>query len=145
MTPIDELHAAAEKLKSRVKDASPGPWDSMAHTHMEDGCRCLSCWEASGWVFTHTKTCDETELAQRNREAADCNVDVMSFEDAEYAITVHPGVGAALAELLAAATRLAAAYPEMAHDHDRPACDDYACDVMGAALAVARAILGSQP
>ena len=39
----------------------------------------------------------------------------------------------------------ARAYPEMAHDHDRPACDDYACDAMGEALAVARLInTGSQ-
>lgn len=36
-------------------------------------------------------------------------------------------------------------WPELGDDHDREACDDYACDLIGAALAVARAINGSQP
>ncbi|MFE9855531.1 hypothetical protein [Streptomyces sp. NPDC005780] len=52
-------------------------------------------------------------------------------------------LGLALADWLGAAARMAAAYPEMAHDHDRPACEDYACDVMGAALVVARQVLGT--
>ncbi|MFD5508981.1 hypothetical protein ACFWIB_14560 [Streptomyces sp. NPDC127051] len=47
-----------------------------------------------------------------------------------------------VAALLDAATRLATAYPEMAHDHDRAACDDYACDVMGRAINLARVING---
>lgn len=50
-----------------------------------------------------------------------------------------------LAELLDATADFAAAYPEMAHDHDRHTCDDYACTVMGRALATARAINGAQP
>lgn len=43
-----------------------------------------------------------------------------------------------LAELMDAFAEWAREYPEMAHDHDRPACDDYACDVMGRAIALAR-------
>ncbi|WP_420032287.1 hypothetical protein ACN2WE_05340 [Streptomyces sp. cg28] len=49
----------------------------------------------------------------------------------------------ALRDLLDAAADLARAYPEMAHDHERGACEDYACDVMGRALDFARAINGS--
>lgn len=59
------------------------------------------------------------------------------------AVRLAPGIVDAAADLLDAAARMATAYPEMAHDHDRPACDDYACDLMGAALAVARQILGT--
>lgn len=61
---------------------------------------------------------------------------------AHHTVTVHlhPAVVEALAELLDATGEWARAYPEMAHDHDRPACEDYACDVMGRALAVARAV-----
>lgn len=63
-----------------------------------------------------------------------------------YICAMHPGVGKALADHLEALADLAAAYPEMAHDHDRPACEDYACDVMGSGIALARQInTGSQP
>ena len=49
----------------------------------------------------------------------------------------------ATAALLDSAAELAANYPELACDHDRPACDDYTCDLMGRALALARAINGA--
>ena len=48
-----------------------------------------------------------------------------------------------LAELLGAASEMVREYPDMAHDHDRPACDDYACDVVGRGIALARAINGA--
>jgi hypothetical protein len=51
-----------------------------------------------------------------------------------------------LDQLLDALTDLAREYPQLAHDHNRPACDDYACDVMGRAITLARAInAGGQP
>lgn len=50
-----------------------------------------------------------------------------------------------LANLLDATADFAVAYPEMAHDHDRHTCDDYACTVMGRTIALARAINGDQP
>lgn len=130
MTPAEELRTAAEKLRGRAADATPGPWDSMAHSHMKDGCRCLSCWQATGWLFTHTQPCEETDAAEHLKDAADCPVDVMSFEDAEYTITVHPGVGAALALLL---EQSAEAFAGQDVPIDEPA------------LAVARQILRSQP
>jgi hypothetical protein len=55
---------------------------------------------------------------------------------------MHPTVGAALADWLDAMAVWAREYPEMAHDHDRPACEEYACDVMGSGIAFARQILG---
>lgn len=61
------------------------------------------------------------------------------------AVRLAPAVTEAVAQLLDTFTEWAREYPEMAHDHDRPACDDYACDVMGSALALARAINGGQP
>ncbi|MEU6397843.1 hypothetical protein ABZ867_12785 [Streptomyces cinnamoneus] len=149
MTPAEELKAAAAKLAVLAKEATPGPWDSMSHGHMEEGCRCLSCHETSGWLFTHTKVCEETELAERNKYARDCEVDVMSFEDAEYAITVHPGVGAALAELLDYHARLADAATAAGKvvwtdDADSDACDRWVATQQDTpALAVARALLGT--
>ena len=56
----------------------------------------------------------------------------------------HGRASEPLAQLLDAAADLATAYPELAHDHDRPACDDYTCDLMGRAIDAARAINGGQ-
>ncbi|TMU98075.1 hypothetical protein [Streptomyces sp. DASNCL29] len=49
-----------------------------------------------------------------------------------------------LAELLDTAAAMAEEYPELARDHDREVCEDYACGLMGATLALARQLL-SQP
>ncbi|CAM5249945.1 hypothetical protein SGLAM104S_01602 [Streptomyces glaucescens] len=50
-----------------------------------------------------------------------------------------------LAALMDAAAELATGYPDLARDHDRETCDDYACDLMGRAITAARAINGSAP
>jgi hypothetical protein len=60
------------------------------------------------------------------------------------AIQFSPAAVEQVAQLMDAFTDWAREYPEMAHDHDRPACDDYACDVMGRSIALARAINGVQ-
>lgn len=67
------------------------------------------------------------------------------------ALTVSPaGAGLLrgrepLVTLLDNAASMVDVWPELGDDHDREACDDYACDLIGAALDVARAINGSQP
>lgn len=62
-----------------------------------------------------------------------------------YIALMHPGVGHATVTLLDTAAAMVDIWPELGDDHDREACDDYACDLIAAALAVARAITGSQP
>lgn len=47
-----------------------------------------------------------------------------------------------LRTLCDAAAAMVDVYPELGDDHDREGCDDYACDLIGATLAVARAING---
>ena len=49
-----------------------------------------------------------------------------------------------IAALLDSAAELAASYPDLARDHDREACDDYACDLTGRSIAVARALNGTE-
>ncbi|MFI8360747.1 hypothetical protein ACIGD1_11365 [Streptomyces sp. NPDC085612] len=115
MTPADQLRDASAKLRT-LTAAAEADVDTNPYWRSELSTR--PDWYANG---------------VRNG---------LGGEAGELAAAMHPGVGAALAGLLTAATRLATAYPEMAHDHDRPACDDYTCDLMGAALAVAREILG---
>ncbi|MFJ3923049.1 hypothetical protein [Streptomyces sp. NPDC090022] len=138
MSAADELHAAAERLRTLATAATAGPW-YQHDTHLNQGGHTATVLtdrenvndnELIAWVPTWShQAWDETRNAWNN---------------AAYLAAMHPGVGTSLAELLAATADFAAAYPEMAHDHDRPACDDYACDVMGRALAVARTILGTQ-
>ncbi|MFB7866976.1 hypothetical protein [Streptomyces sp. NPDC056069] len=52
---------------------------------------------------------------------------------------------AEIAHLLDVASDMVTAYPQMGDAHDRQVCDDFACDLVGRALTVARAILGEQP
>jgi hypothetical protein len=123
VTPTDELRTAAEKLRADAEAAhraSPAPW-TVTDEHVV---RC-----ADGMIVADRSSTDHP--AER--------------ADLPYIATMHPGVGKALTELLDAAADMAGAYPEMAHDHDRPACDDYACDVMGRSIALARTLNRSQP
>ncbi|MFI8254108.1 hypothetical protein [Streptomyces filamentosus] len=55
------------------------------------------------------------------------------------------GLHTSVAALLGTAADMVTAYPQMGDAHDRQICDDWACELVGAALAVARAITGSQP
>lgn len=55
-------------------------------------------------------------------------------------VQLSPAAVEHVAELMDAFAEWAREYPEMAHDHDRPACDDYACDVMGRSIALARSL-----
>lgn len=60
------------------------------------------------------------------------------------AIQFSPVAVEQIAQLMDAFEELAHTYPEMAHDHERGPCDDYACDVMGRALDFARGIGGQR-
>lgn len=128
LTPAEELRTAAMKIRGRVASATPGicpHWTHMAVRHIARNCDI---------------ECDHDEHRTLDQPTWD------RYEDAPYiALMQNPDLGVALADWLDALAAMATACPEMAHDHDRPACDDYACDVMGRGIAVARQILGEQP
>jgi hypothetical protein len=138
-TPATEFHEAAELLREAASNATPGPWrphdthllDHGGHTATVMTDRAdLNGSELIAWVPTMSnEPWDETRNAWRN---------------AGWMAFMHPGVGIALAEWMDAMAVWAREYPEMAHDHDRPACEDYACDVMGRGIALARQILGTE-
>lgn len=122
MTPAEELHAAADKLRELSAAATAGPW-YQHDTHLNQGGHTATVLtdredindnELIAWVPTWShESWDETRNAWNN---------------ASYTAAMHPGVGAALADWL----------------------DDAAVDAeqIGAnhhALAVARQILGTQP
>ncbi|MFE6080008.1 hypothetical protein [Streptomyces virginiae] len=116
MTPADELHAAADKLRTTARDAereSPSPWRLD-----RDVVRCND-----GGIV------------------ADASGEPNHAGDLPYIAAMHPGVGAALADWLdAAAVHVRAGY--VCCDNGAHRCYESATPQ---ALAVARQILGSQP
>ncbi|WP_228981434.1 hypothetical protein [Streptomyces sp. DH12] len=113
-TPAETLRAAVEKLRALTTHATSGPW--LATPDILVG----------GWAVAQAPLArpDGPYLADFVRE-----------EDARYIATMHPGVGAALADWLeATAEHLAVStHP------------DWQDTVAALPLAVARQILGSQP
>ena len=122
-SPAQELRTAAATLRALLADRqlTPGPWLSM-----DRGDRVL--WDGEG--------------AEDQPPVYVVDEPMSNGANADYIAVMHPDVAREFADLLTAAADMAAEYPDLARDHDRPACDDYACGVMGHALAVARAILG---
>lgn len=133
-TPAALLRRAAEHLRTLAAEATPGPWalrwtgqDLQVHGPGQEYPYSVAEW---GYAVA-------TWEPEASQQRAECDTG-----NADYLAAMHPGVGLALADWLDAAADMAQAYPELAHDHDRPACDDYACDVMGRAIETARTLLG---
>ncbi|MFC7929146.1 hypothetical protein [Streptomyces cinereoruber] len=117
-TPAEELRAAAQKLRETVAAASPGPWT------------------VNDWGNVQTARHEEVAEVWPLQSKPDAN--------AAYIALMGPDVGQHLADLLGSAVSFLADYPDLGIDHDRQACDDYACDLVGHALAVARALNGDR-
>lgn len=62
-------------------------------------------------------------------------------DDARLIATMDPKVAYLTHQLLVAGAEMAQEYPELAEDHDRDACDDYACSLMGAVVGLTEELL----
>lgn len=124
-TPADELRAAAETLRGLAADATPGPW-RQHDTHLGQYGHTATVLSGEG-----TTTELRAWLPTMSQESWDETRNV--WNDAAYIAAMHPLVGLTLADWLESWTgielREDAAMPEDARH----------------ALAVARALLGSQP
>ncbi|MFK0124922.1 hypothetical protein ACIQSP_16595 [Streptomyces nigra] len=133
--PADTLRAAADKLRALLA-ALPAdrwngrPWHAEECSDTDDMSPC-PCIVAQG---------EYREFDQPQIPLIQYVADAETPEHAAYIAAMHPGVGTALADSLDSAAELAASYPDLAREHDRAACDDYACDLMGRSLALARAV-----
>lgn len=116
MTAAEELHAAAEKLRAAATLASDGPW--LATPDVLIG----------GWAVAQSPM-ESDEGPYLADFVRDC--------DARYIAAMHPGVGTALADWLDAEAAT------WAGDEVHNRCSPQLC-TLEAAVAVARAILGSQ-
>lgn len=123
-SPADELRAAAQVLRTAAdaaETASPGPWAITSE-------RVIRCGDDQASIVADRSCADPGEDA-----------------DLPYIALMHPGVGHALADLLEAVgddpdDETLQDPGSDRHDH----CDRTMC-APAAALAVARAITGSQP
>lgn len=143
-TPADELRQAAETLRKLATDATPGPWRRPLNTRYKATVTApLPEGERGSWIDGIDPATGEREqstVAMVPTWSNGRHARQRGGRDLEYIAAMHPGVGAALADSLDSAAELAASYPDLARDHNRAACDDYACDLMGRSLAVARRI-----
>lgn len=104
-----------DAIRARCDAATPGPWEEWPHQHMDDGCRCLCCWTITGWGFRHTLACEDGPHAATNRDARECDRDVLTFADAEFAAHARTDLPA----LLDLAERLEARVAELEADPGR--------------------------
>lgn len=124
MTAAETLRRAADIMRDRALGAERGPW----------------YWEALG----------EKRYPQRVSSEGRCVIVAECFIspehrpfEAEHIAAWHPGVALALADWLDLICEFVANMPDLDRDHiDYEPCDDYACQIKYAALAVARIYLG---
>jgi hypothetical protein len=88
------------QIREREQAATPGPWDSFPHSHIQEGCRCLSCQVTTGWELRHQLDCEEMPLREPGVIPADrCESSVFTFEDAEFAAHARTDVPDLLDEI----------------------------------------------
>jgi hypothetical protein len=143
MTLADELRTAAEQLRQLATDATAGPWHQH-DTHLDLGGHTAT-------VLTSREDINQTELVAWvptwSHEPWDDTRN--AWNNAAYMAAVHPTVGTALAELLeyhaksCDAAEIAAnrVFVDEAAERER----FIARQTNPHALAVARALLGTQP
>ncbi len=67
-------------IEAALKAATPGPWETWPHTHLEDGCRCLSCHFVTVWQTRNGIDCED--IARKPGESERCDAAGYSWEDA---------------------------------------------------------------
>lgn len=78
--------------------------------------------------MTQTTPADELRAAEERVRMGDRRIDI--------------SLRGQVTELFKTAADMVTAYPQMGDAHDRQVCDDFACDLVGHALAVARVLNG---
>jgi hypothetical protein len=120
MTPTEELRAAAEHLRSLTQAATPGPW-RQHDTH-------LGQYGHTATVLSGERNSTDLRAWLPTMSQESWNETRNVWADAVYIAAMHPGVGAALADLL----------DDQADGDDEGVINPWA-------LAVARQILGTTP
>ena len=67
-------------IEAALKAATPGPWETWPHAHIEDGCRCLSCQFVTVWQTRNSLDCED--IPRKPGESERCEASGYSWEDA---------------------------------------------------------------
>ncbi len=67
-------------IEAALKAATPGPWETWPHTHIEDDCRCLSCQFVTVWQTRNSLDCED--VPRKPGESERCEASGYSWEDA---------------------------------------------------------------
>ena len=67
-------------IEAALKAATPGPWETWPHAHIEDGCRCLSCQFVTVWQTRNSLDCED--VPRKPGESERCEASGYSWEDA---------------------------------------------------------------
>ena len=67
-------------VEAALKAATPGPWETWPHTHIEDDCRCLSCQFVTVWQTRNSLDCED--VPRKPGESERCEASGYSWEDA---------------------------------------------------------------
>ena len=138
MNPTDELRTAAEKLRSLATAATPGPW-RQHDTHLGQYGYAATVLSGEG-----NDTDLRAWLPSMSQEPWDETRNV--WPDAAYIATMHPGVGAALADWLDAEAAIWDAVETVKAEYGPKGLKvTTPLSTHAEALAVARAINGTNP
>ena len=133
MTPVEELRAAATKLRDASKGTTPGPWDT-------DDCDLYPRRISAS--ATDNDSPYAAEVAKSYNDGGGDGLDV-SDADWRWMALAHPGLADPLADQFDATAALAEEYPQLVScPHVMGPCDDLACRIYHAALDLARVING---
>ncbi|WP_395109833.1 hypothetical protein [Actinomadura sp. SCN-SB] len=125
-TPIEELRAAAQRLRDTAADATRGPWVSHPTITREDG-------NDSAWTICRPY-CEGTPDGCED----DCGDDFLGEADADWIALMSPVLAESLAAWLDGVAKDVAT-----HDPD-DGCECTVSDSLHKALIVARSINGSE-
>lgn len=67
-------------IEAALKTATPGPWETWPHAHIEDDCRCLSCQFVTVWQTHNSLDCED--VPKKPGESERCEASGYSWEDA---------------------------------------------------------------
>ena len=133
-TPTPEERVAAIETRLTAANVANRPtWDLDSHSHIEAGCRCMSCWETTVWQTTNMRYCDEQPqtLTDRGEDTDRCESSGYSYADADLIAHAPDDLRALLALVASLRAEVAALHtdwaPELENDGTHEWTAAYEC------------------
>lgn len=98
--------------RAKLAVATPAPWDTDPHAHMEKGCRCASCYDSA--TVTLTTNMLECQEIPAPADQTRCEQSGYTWEDAELIVWARNNLAALLDGLEAVERERDEAHMELA-------------------------------